>query len=1244
MKSSSSKIKVFSVILAIFLIAYISRHHIFSAIVERFLSEQFQYEKKVWEEGTLTYENISMGSELSASQLKFTPELKFSPFQISLEIYLREPAFTLTSEGPPSFNLALFAPTKWTHVKLDIERGSLSVDGEPAGTVDFLSGETPSQLGTLILSEEGNPYCTAILTTDLSYDLKLTSARALQLASFAKLFSISLPLQLQGGIIDAELRGSLGAIEGQVTATHLEFLTPQGEFDFQKLTLNGSYGQQLSLNSTIEGGRFSNGELTIDETYAKIVLQPNHLPKISARGKLFDRPFTCEAAGDEAIEGKLTLDGLPIPFLVSREENSFTLVAEFKDLPLIWLKPFAPFEEGRGAAIATLAFENEKLQSIALSNLLLQDVKIKELSCEVTSGHVVIEENQFLPSELSCTVNQIPGKITWKGPFVEIQGEVRAIAPLTLWTQNSFISEAPATLASVFQMKNHQVAWSGSFEAHSEKIVHQGAFDFNTEQWNITFTAPSITPAHYSPHVSEGSIQLSGTVNPNELILSCIGTSLTLQSESEILEIPGTTLPLQMKWMFDEQKLYAQMRLPDSILHLKTVAIPIHIKAGDLTWVRSGGRDEFLIQDMTGTFSLSQREVPFIASRLSGKENRYGFSIEVPDEEILLTGTLDGHEWTLQEAHASRSKIIAPLKISESGNFQGAALIDLQSMSHYVTLVQEAGFLLETDLPPMQGLLEIKGSLSQDSASLHLAGGEITIGDLTLPSIKGYVTRQNNHFMTDGLQVGEAYLTGHAIYENKMWRLPEWTAAWKELALRGSLQLKDNICALKTEGSWKETELQGQVAWNIKTQQGKDAKLSLQNGALKASLQSDILKYKEGKLESRDVETFLSHPQLKESIIARLIFSWTPERMTFQGPLTQGAYENDLFTLKGKEIHALYEKGVLQFQSKLELNEAPLKAKGYVNEIGKGSVKLQESENELQVAFETFTNITQIEGKLFGIEYSLKKKGTLYQGKLKIETSDPLATLLHKPDWKQFENLEFTGAVSADHFKGTVSGVDSMLQGYLIREIHANLDYTPTQFELKELKISDPAGEIVVKECKGERSHALKAWEITVPHLRGQHLQPSLLRKQDTPKTDPKPFQIRQLTLTQVSGIVGRPLTFKGIGSFYFTQKEKRDPSFFDLPRAFLKDWGLDVALLSPARGSATIELKQGKMVFSSLKETFSDGGHSEFYLADEPSYIDFSGSLFLNFRVKQNVALKLAEPFVLTVRGTWEKPLYTLR
>ncbi|MGH2639389.1 MAG: hypothetical protein ACRDF4_08935, partial [Rhabdochlamydiaceae bacterium] len=912
-------------------------------------------------------------------------------------------------------------------------------------------------------------------------------------------------------------------------------------------------------------------------------------------------------------------------------------------------------------------------------------------------------------------INDIPGKIVWQGSFDKVKGE---------------------------------------FTAFSDKVSLVGEIDFTTKKWHGVFESPHITLSNYSTFFPEGSIELKGKVDDNELEICCIGTDLVFQTETQLLQVPGRTPPLELKWSLQDKNLLAQMSVPPSTLYLKTIPSPIYLEGGALKWkegvleisqfqayleeiVFQGdlvywnspkphlqltssflegplqdlsifekridgwkgrfvcGKEEFLldgdldgtspqihfkahidhlfhrftpelalsqgaceaafesignqfkISEMVGFFTLPQRQLPFRLSELTGKGDHYSFSVEIPEEKISFEAEIEKQVLTLSQAQIGSSKITRPVRSvyqNENWQLQGGATIVLESLSHYVPLFQEAGFLKEVILPSMQGTLDMSGSVNQDHASLDLVSDGVKIGDIAFPAFKGHIEKEKNCLRTDNISIGEADLKGYAIYENKVWLLPEWTFHWKEFNLQGSAHLEQSVCNLKAQGTWKEAAIQGEINWDLKTQQGSKARLLLEQDALKVVLSTNELHYKEGKLEASHVQTAAHHPLLKESILAPLLFSWTPERVIFQGPFSQGAYENDLFKLKGQDIQALYENGVLHFQTKLHLNDTPLKAKGYFAEGGQGVVKLFEADHELQVTFKTFSEVSRIEGKLFGMDCSLIKKGAFYEGQLKLETSDPFATLLKKPEWKQIENLQFVGLATSESFKGTISGNDVRLRGYLLSNLQATVDYRPTQFEIRQLKIDDKAGQLLVKECRGFRSHPLKAWEVTIPHLRGQHIQPSLLRKIGAPSTESKPFQIRQLTFTDVTGIIGRPLTFRGQGSFYFTQKEKRDPSLFDLPRAFLKEWGLDPALLSPTRGSATVELIQGKMTFSSLKDTFSEGDHSEFYLAeDQPSYIDLNGGLFLNLRMKQNVVLKLAEPFMISVRGTWEKPLYTL-
>ena len=131
--------------------------------------------------------------------------------------------------------------------------------------------------------------------------------------------------------------------------------------------------------------------------------------------------------------------------------------------------------------------------------------------------------------------------------------------------------------------------------------------------------------------------------------------------------------------------------------------------------------------------------------------------------------------------------------------------------------------------------------------------------------------------------------------------------------------------------------------------------------------------------------------------------------------------------------------------------------------------------------------------------------------------------------------------------------------------------------------------------------------------------------------------------MTDLHGQLGDLKSLQGFGSFNFSQRVKKESSLFDIPLTFLKDLGLDLDLFTPVMGEARLHLNEGKIFLTQLENAFSEGKRSEFYLAEEPSFIDLNGKLFLNFRMKQNVVLKLVEPFLISVRGTFEKPKYSV-
>jgi hypothetical protein len=94
-----------------------------------------------------------------------------------------------------------------------------------------------------------------------------------------------------------------------------------------------------------------------------------------------------------------------------------------------------------------------------------------------------------------------------------------------------------------------------------------------------------------------------------------------------------------------------------------------------------------------------------------------------------------------------------------------------------------------------------------------------------------------------------------------------------------------------------------------------------------------------------------------------------------------------------------------------------------------------------------------------------------------------------------------------------------------------------------------------------------------------------------------------------------------------------------------IKKIGLDLGILTPVQGELDIELHGDKCYLMALKNAFSDGNRSEFYLAPskELSYIDLSGKMHIDLKMRQDVMLKITEPFTLTIRGTLEKPRYGL-
>jgi hypothetical protein len=195
---------------------------------------------------------------------------------------------------------------------------------------------------------------------------------------------------------------------------------------------------------------------------------------------------------------------------------------------------------------------------------------------------------------------------------------------------------------------------------------------------------------------------------------------------------------------------------------------------------------------------------------------------------------------------------------------------------------------------------------------------------------------------------------------------------------------------------------------------------------------------------------------------------------------------------------------------------------------------------------------------------------------------------------------------------------------------------------LSNLKIEDGAGVVGIRKIELNRK---ADWEFSIPQILVRQLQPSLLHKIGAEQPVVKPFTIKNFTLTDIRGRLGDKASLEGSGHLMFVNQFKKEASILDIPLEMIKKIGLDLGLLTPVQGELQMELRGDKFYLVSLDNSFSEGGRAEFYLSPEKnlSYIDLEGKVHIDLKMRQDVVLKITEPFTLTIRGTLDKPRYGL-
>ncbi|HSW86882.1 MAG TPA: hypothetical protein VLG49_05215 [Rhabdochlamydiaceae bacterium] len=453
------------------------------------------------------------------------------------------------------------------------------------------------------------------------------------------------------------------------------------------------------------------------------------------------------------------------------------------------------------------------------------------------------------------------------------------------------------------------------------------------------------------------------------------------------------------------------------------------------------------------------------------------------------------------------------------------------------------------------------------------------------------------------------------------------------------------------------------------------------------------------------VDEILVHPEEKNGFIKGVHFSLTPAMLRglaesgvlpswtksfkWEGPVEGGAdvqFTNgnikaqaslkDGYYWIGESVWDMehialnYEAKALKLSCKTSHQRNPLFVNLHIDieNEPKGILSIQEAPKQpgLKLAFKSEPKqgliCESLQGNLFGLDMNFIRNGnihldnlTVLSGNVKIDIGK-LSPLMSKEMQEKLASVkigkgyELAGNILVGkeglndlQFSGKLKGENFDLMGYRFQSMEAQVEMNPHHAMIHNLNIQDEAGFLTVKQIKLDKNEVEDAWRCDIPLLQIEDLRPSILRKTGEQQKNIKPLVIKHLSLTNVKGSLKDLSTFTGRGHLNFTNAFKKDHSVFALPIEMIKNIGLDPGLFTPVYGEIDTILENGKFYLTQMRNTYSEGKRSYFYLASDhvPCFVDLNGKVSVDIKMKQDVMLNVTEPFVLTIRGTMEKPKY---
>lgn len=399
----------------------------------------------------------------------------------------------------------------------------------------------------------------------------------------------------------------------------------------------------------------------------------------------------------------------------------------------------------------------------------------------------------------------------------------------------------------------------------------------------------------------------------------------------------------------------------------------------------------------------------------------------------------------------------------------------------------------------------------------------------------------------------------------------------------------------------------------------------------------------------REMECDIKEPYHSRWICDRLFF--TPDelcgQMTLVQPIKIGYGEINTLDLHIENHHADLVTSIQGFgrslSAKIEgnLTEEGWKASGQIySDQGDRLDGIIEKEKAGIV-------VHRLVGSLFGLSADLRacyQDPTLCAGSLKIDETFP---------WQKWQEdfPAFTAQVYGEYRWNekmeALCGVGSFVMKKCLWKEHAlhNMSgqfvWDGDRLNLQKMKIVDKSLCGVIESC--ELIFREGGVKLHMPLFTMEEVRPSLCFPVREPSKQWKSLVVERIVIEDFDCSFPQLETLSGKGTVLFHQTIPKHGWLVELPFDFIKQLGLDLRKLIPATGEISFHFDKGRLCLTELKNCFTDDKRAQFYLVGDESYVDLDGNLHLNLKLRQNVVLKLAQPFVIAVRGTVQKPTYSL-